>query len=125
MWSKRVSITFILSFMLSGVFAQLSLQEAYIQKYKGIAIREMEKHGIPASIKLAQGILESNSGRSDLATQAKNHFGIKISSNWTGGLFPKVDDEFDRYGNPIQSYFRVYRTVEDSYTDHSSWSIPF
>ena len=119
MWFKRASIIVVLTCLVSVTFAQSSVQEAYIRKYKNLAIREMERFGIPASIKLAQGILESNSGRSDLATQAKNHFGIKISGNWTGGLFPKVDDEYDANGNLIPSYFRVYRTVEDSYKDHS------
>jgi LysM repeat protein len=119
MWFKRASITIVLSLVLSVTFAQLSEQEAYIEKYKDLAIREMERYGIPASIKLAQGILESNSGRSDLATKARNHFGIKMSGNWTGEIFPKVDDDYDAYGNLIPSYFRVYRTVEDSYQDHS------
>ncbi len=53
----------------------------YIDKFKDIAIVEMERSGIPASIKLAQGILESNAGRSDLARRANNHFGIKCGSN--------------------------------------------
>ncbi len=119
MWLKRASITVVLACYASLTIAQLSLQEAYIQKYKDLAIREMERYGVPASIKLAQGILESNSGRSDLATKARNHFGIKMSGNWTGDIFPKVDDDYDAYGNLIPSYFRVYRTVEDSYKDHS------
>jgi hypothetical protein len=119
MWLKRASITVVLSLVLSATFAQLSVQESYIRKYKDLAIQEMERYGIPASIKLAQGILESNSGRSDLATKARNHFGIKMSGNWTGDIFPKVDDDYDAYGNLIPSYFRVYRTVEESYKDHS------
>jgi flagellum-specific peptidoglycan hydrolase FlgJ len=119
MWLKRASITVVLSLVLSATFAQLSVQESYIRKYKDLAIHELERYGIPASIKLAQGILESNSGRSDLATKARNHFGIKMSGNWTGDIFPKVDDDYDAYGNLIPSYFRVYRTVEESYKDHS------
>lgn len=119
MWSKRASITIVLSFFLTLAIAQQSVQEAYIARFKDIAIREMERFGIPASIKLAQGILESNSGRSDLATQANNHFGIKISGNWTGRYFPKEDDEYDEYGNIIPSYFRVYPSAEASYSDHS------
>ncbi len=119
MWFKQASFTIAFLMLLITAMAQQSVQEAYIQKYKHIAIREMERYGIPASIKLAQGILESNSGRSDLAVKAKNHFGIKISGNWTGQLFPKLDDEYDQYGNPIPSYFRVYSSAEDSYSDHS------
>ncbi len=119
MWLKRASFIMFLLFFVLTAFAQQSVQEAYIQKFKDIAIYEMEKYGIPASIKLAQGILESNSGRSDLATKANNHFGIKISGNWTGQYFPKEDDEYDRNGNLIPSYFRVYASARASYADHS------
>ncbi len=119
MWSTRASFTIVLLALLTTAAAQQNVQEAYIEQYKDIAIREMERFGIPASIKLAQGILESNSGRSDLALKANNHFGIKISGNWSGQLFPKLDDEYDEYGNPIPSYFRVYPSAEDSYADHS------
>ena len=58
--------------------------ENYIVDYQYIAISEMERTGVPASIKLAQGILESNAGRSTLARRAKNHFGIKCGSKWKG-----------------------------------------
>ena len=59
-------------------------REEYIDKYKHIAIEHMERYGIPASITLAQGILESDSGNSNLARRSNNHFGIKCKSNWTG-----------------------------------------
>ena len=85
---------------------------AYIDKYYKIAIREMYEYKIPASITLAQGILESGSGRSDLATIANNHFGIKCTSDYVGDTFLKDDDKKD-------DCFRVYLDAESSYRDHS------
>jgi LysM repeat protein len=90
---------------------KVSVKE-YIDKYKEIAITEMNRYGIPASIKLGQGLLESSSGNSDLATEANNHFGIKCKKEWTGPTFFKDDDE-------KQECFRKYPRVLDSYEDHS------
>lgn len=87
--------------------------EAYIEKYKDIAIREMERSGVPASITLAQGIRESSAGNSDLAKDAYNHFGIKCAKDWGGEEYYKWDDDADK------SCFRVYKTAEESYIDHS------
>lgn len=84
----------------------------YIDTYFKIAIREMYEFGIPASITLAQGILESGSGKSDLAQQANNHFGIKCTSDYQGERFLKDDDKKD-------DCFRVYEHAEASYRDHS------
>ncbi|MCB0820586.1 MAG: glucosaminidase domain-containing protein [Bacteroidetes bacterium] len=84
----------------------------YIEMYKENAMTEMRKHGIPASITLAQGILESSSGNSDLATEARNHFGIKCKKEWTGPAFYKDDDEKNEC-------FRKYESVLASYEDHS------
>lgn len=86
--------------------------EAYIEKWHPIAIAEMQQFGIPASITLAQGILESSSGQSMLATKANNHFGIKCHLDWTGRKVYKDDDEKDEC-------FRAYRKAEDSFRDHS------
>lgn len=83
----------------------------YINLYKGDAIKDMMKMGVPASITLAQGILESESGNSDLAREAKNHFGIKCHNEWTGDTFHKDDDAKDEC-------FRKYKTVLESYDDH-------
>lgn len=88
--------------------------EAYISQYKDIAIQEMNKYGIPASIKLAQALLESGSGNSTLARQANNHFGIKCSSGWTGRRVLKDDDDVD-------DCFRVYSHAEESFRDHSEF----
>ncbi|MDC3181770.1 glucosaminidase domain-containing protein, partial [Flavobacteriaceae bacterium] len=66
---------------------------AYVQKYAPIARKEMKKHGIPASITLAQGILESGSGKSELARKSNNHFGIKCHTTWNGKKVYHDDDE--------------------------------
>jgi LysM repeat protein len=86
----------------------------YINTYKDDAINEMKRSGIPASITLAQGILESDAGNSDLALQAKNHFGIKCHNEWTGETFIMDDDEKNEC-------FRKYISVMDSYDDHGKF----
>lgn len=96
-------------------------RKAYIQKYKKIAIEEMARAGIPASIKLAQGILESGDGKSSLATKANNHFGMKCGSAWKGGTYYLKDDDYDANGNLIKSCFRAYEKPEESYTAHSEF----
>ncbi len=92
----------------------------YIQKYKDIAVREMHRTGIPASIKLAQGILESAAGKSELAQKANNHFGIKCGGDWKGDTFKKKDDDF-KNGVRIESCFRVYKNPEESFVAHSNF----
>ncbi|WP_224485510.1 glucosaminidase domain-containing protein [Robertkochia aurantiaca] len=84
----------------------------YIATYQGIARRQMQAHGIPASIILAQGILESGAGRGELTRKANNHFGIKCHSDWTG---PGVFHDDDRKGE----CFRKYDHPESSFNDHS------
>ncbi|MEM9528159.1 MAG: glucosaminidase domain-containing protein, partial [Bacteroidota bacterium] len=96
-------------------------QERYIKRYKDIAIREMERSGVPASIKLAQGILESDSGKSRLASAANNHFGIKCGSQWKGEEYYKRDDDYDENGQLIKSCFRKYRNPDASYVAHSEF----
>jgi LysM repeat protein len=86
----------------------------YIEQYKSVAIEEMLRSKIPASITLAQGILESSNGNSALATEGNNHFGIKCKSNWTGRTIMEDDDE-------KQECFRAYETARDSYKDHSDY----
>lgn len=85
---------------------------AYIEQYKGLAIEQMILHHVPASITLAQGLLESNAGQSTLARKANNHFGIKCGGSWAGRYFIQDDD----YKN---ERFRAYSSVQESYTDHS------
>lgn len=86
---------------------------AYVEQYKALALEQEKLYGIPAPITLAQGILESSAGTSNLATKANNHFGIKAFGRWSGGIYRAWDDE------ATKSKFRVYKTVEDSYNDHS------
>lgn len=86
----------------------------YIERYRGIAVAEMEKYGIPASIKLAQALLESGNGNSSLAVEANNHFGIKCGGVWKGRSITKSDD------NP-NDCFRVYDNPEQSFRDHSEF----
>ncbi|MTB52293.1 glucosaminidase domain-containing protein [Lewinella sp. W8] len=95
--------------------------ERYISRFKDIAIREMERTGVPASIKLAQGILESDAGRSVLARSANNHFGIKCGSNWKGGEYYRRDDDYDENGRLIKSCFREYRNADASFVAHSEF----
>jgi flagellum-specific peptidoglycan hydrolase FlgJ len=94
---------------------------SYIDQYKFVAIDEMERSGIPASIILAQGILESNAGVSNLAIESNNHFGIKCKSYWTGSAYYHPDDDRDANGKLIPSCFRMYDSVEASYADHSDF----
>ncbi len=84
----------------------------YVQQYKSVAIEEMKVYRVPASITLAQGILESNAGRSDLAVKANNHFGIKCHKEWTGMTFYKDDETKNEC-------FRKYETPVESFRDHS------
>ena len=87
---------------------------AYIEEYKYMAIKEMEIYGIPASITLAQGILESGNGMSELAAKHNNHFGIKCHRSWKGGKVYYDDDEADEC-------FRKYKDPWLSYRDHSEF----
>jgi len=89
-------------------------REEYIDRYKAIAVSHMERYGIPASITLAQGILESDCGNSWLSTRSNNHFGIKCKKNWTGATVYHDDDA------PGEC-FRSYPTVEASYRDHAEF----
>ena len=97
------------------VFAQDRIStEEYIETYKDVAIKKMKTFNIPASITLAQGILESGSGNSRLAMKANNHFGIKCHKNWTGKTFTLDDDVKNEC-------FRKYKDPADSYRDHSEF----
>ena len=93
-------------------YEKTSVAQLYIQNFKDDAIKEMQLYNIPASITLAQGMLESGYGTSDLAKYANNHFGIKCHDEWDGPTYIQNDDEKNEC-------FRKYSTVLDSYTDHS------
>ena len=89
-------------------------QQSYIEKYSSLAVEEMYRTGVPASITLAQGLLESGNGQSRLAVKGNNHFGIKCHNTWTGA---KVYHDDDRKGE----CFRKYDSPEESFRDHSDF----
>ncbi len=95
---------------------------AYVDQYSAIAVQEMDRTGIPASITLAQGIIESGYGTSGLAKNSNNHFGIKCKGNWTGGKYYHKDDDYVN-GKLVKSCFRTYDNPADSYYDHSEFLI--
>jgi len=117
----KLKLTAIILFFSVTLWAQADYQTEYIEQYKDIAIQEMERAGIPASIKLAQAILESDAGRSKLARKANNHFGIKCGNNWTGKTYEKKDDDYDNRGKLIESCFRSYKKAEESFIAHSEF----
>ncbi len=96
----------------SNVTVYADVVKNYIEQYKEIAKDNMRNHGIPASITLAQGILESGAGNGKLAKEANNHFGIKCHTNWTGDTIRHDDDA-------AQECFRKYRHASESFRDHS------
>lgn len=111
--SHKVIAFFLTSIIgILSAFSQNATYRAYIERYAPLAVEQMKLHGIPASITLAQGLLESAAGTSVLATKANNHFGIKTGGSWNGPYIVKSDDRPD-------DRFRKYRSVRDSYEDHS------
>jgi LysM repeat protein len=110
---SKLALVFFLTLPLT-IKAQKTATLIYIDQYKDIAISEMKRTGIPASITLAQGIIESNSGESNLALNYKNHFGIKCKSDWKGETTYQDDDA-------KQECFRVYPNSNASYIDHSNF----
>ncbi len=112
----RIYLTLLLLIFASVGFSQPpnATSEQYILKYKDFAIGEMYRTGVPASIKLAQGIIESQSGNSRLAKEANSHFGIKCKTGWTGKTITADDDEQGEC-------FRAYESVQESYKDHSNF----
>lgn len=102
----------LLSFLILPLSASADAYTDYIESYSPLAREEMERFGIPASITLAQGLLESAAGRSRLASEVNNHFGIKCHSNWEGPSVLRSDDAPDEC-------FRAYPTAAESFRDHS------
>lgn len=109
---KKIAI--VLAALVLAVAADLSPQEKYIKKYSAIAVSEMARSGVPASITLAQGLLESRYGLSPLASEANNHFGVKCHRDWAGGKYYMDDDE-------ANECFRAYPSAEQSFRDHSDF----
>lgn len=90
-----------------------------IDTFAELAVEEMHLYGIPASIKIAQAIVETNWGRSPLVIHANNYFGIKCKENWQGPTYMYVDDDRDQMGKLIPSCFRQYEDIRSSFRDHS------
>ncbi len=91
----------------------------YIQLYSHLAQAESAAYGIPASVILAQGLIETNAGSSILARRAHNHFGIKCKQSWEGPTYYYIDDDRNSAGELVPSCFRNYTSVEESFRDHS------
>ncbi len=114
---KLIKLSLLGIFTMMSIVARSQKKESiirYIDIYKDLAIEEMKRTGIPASITLAQGIHESGAGCSELASLSNNHFGIKCKSNWTGESVRHNDDSKNEC-------FRKYPSVADSYRDHSDF----
>ncbi len=114
---RKIFFPYFLFILTINTFAQSNMtREEYIQKYSLLAIREMQRTGIPASITLAQACLESGNGNSELSRASNNHFGIKCKSSWNGQRVYYDDDARNEC-------FRSYRTVEESFIDHSDFLV--
>lgn len=111
---KKLIIIFSILIISSFQAQTWKTEDQYIQKFAQYAVEEMEKYNIPASITLAQGLLETGGGQSILAQQGNNHFGIKCKEDWDGKTMKYTDDA-------PNECFRVYEDPKDSYEDHSKF----
>ncbi|MDO5447255.1 MAG: glucosaminidase domain-containing protein [Prevotellaceae bacterium] len=113
---KKLALIILLLMHMLNVCAQNLRQNAryleYIEKYRDIAVEQMKEHRIPASITMAQALLESGAGQSELTRKANNHFGIKCGNDWVGPTSHHDDDA-------LQECFRAYKNARESYEDHS------
>jgi len=112
---KRTNVLWAMLLLANVAYAQMrwnSAYQQYIDQYKDLAIEQMKKYHVPASITLAQGLLESRAGLSDMARKGNNHFGIKCHNSWRGATVYYDDDA-------ANECFRAYDNVYDSYEDHS------
>jgi LysM repeat protein len=111
---KKTIVSLVCFFGLLSTQAQRMTPEEYIATYKDAAIAQMKRLGVPASIILAQGLLETECGNSDLVKRSNNHFGIKCKSTWTGESVRHTDDA-------PNECFRKYASAMESYQDHSDY----
>ena len=111
---KKLIIILSVVLINNNLFAQRITPDEYINTYRNIAVAEMKRSGIPASVTLAQGILETECGNSELVKKSNNHFGIKCKSTWTGESVTHTDDA-------PNECFRKYNNPEASYKDHSDY----
>lgn len=105
---------FVSTTVINDASKPLNESERYILEYYPMAVQQMKLHGIPASITLAQALLEGGAGRSDLVKNANNHFGVKADKRWSGKTYSKWD-------NGKWCQFRVYKSTEESFEDHSKF----
>ncbi|MBQ7551177.1 MAG: glucosaminidase domain-containing protein, partial [Bacteroidales bacterium] len=111
---KKTKLLFFFLLFFSIAYSQSPTDiQTYIDQYKSLALEQERLYGIPAPITLAQGILESEAGQSELTRNTNNHFGIKALGSWSGDIFLAWDDE------ATKSKFRVYASAEESFEDHS------
>ncbi|MFW5851161.1 MAG: glucosaminidase domain-containing protein [Bacteroidota bacterium] len=113
---KKILSVSIFLLVFTTLFSQKLSREEYISQYAPLAVEEMGRTGVPASITLAQACIESANGNSDLSVAANNHFGIKCHSSWKGKKIYHDDDT-------KQECFRVYSSVYESYKDHSDFLV--
>lgn len=111
---KKFTISLALLLAAFSSKAQINVNDAYIAQYWNMAVEQMQKYRIPASITLAQGIIETSAGRSMLCIKANNHFGIKCSNGWNGPYMLANDDR-------PNERFRAYKSARESYEDHSKF----
>lgn len=121
--NNTLNYLLILCFITISLSANAERQSVreYVDYYRDIAISEMYRTGIPASIKLGQGILESDAGNSVLSRSSNNHFGIKCKKEWGGNTYYHKDDDLNDQGTLIESCFRAYYSSYESYIDHSEF----
>lgn len=124
---KKITFTKLLLLTLfSGVvsmsYAQYNEEQhqEYIKEYANLAMQEMRRVGIPASIILATAVLESDAGKSDLAVIGNNHFKIQCETDWNGETFQKVDKQTNEEGKPVLSCFKVFELPEESFVAFSA-----
>ena len=110
----KIIIAILFAFTSLNVVAQRTTIEEYVEQFKGIAMDEMKRTGVPAAITLAQGILESENGNGELVKKSNNHFGIKCKSSWAGESVTHDDDA-------TGECFRAYNNAAESYRDHSNF----
>jgi LysM repeat protein len=114
-YTIRKAVLFLASILFfTSIRSQVLTKEQYIEMFKDIAMNEMKRTGVPAAITLAQAILESENGNSDLTRQSNNHFGIKCKSNWSGPTVYHDDDA-------RHECFRAYSNAAESFKDHSDF----
>ncbi len=118
---KWIGGLLVLCWFVQTGWANYTMQLSYVQLYRNIAVQEMLRTGIPASITMAQALHESRWGTSELASIGNNHFGIKCKSEWTGSTIYRKDDDKDANGVLIESCFRSYQDAQASFIDHSNF----